>query len=136
MRFWQLGFLFVTVSFLELVILLQIGQHVGVAATIGLILFTGFLGAYLARQQGLRTLRMISLHLQEGRMPTTEILNGVCILIAGAFLLTPGLLTDIAGFSLLTPAFRQMLLRYVQRRLERWIQEGRVMVVQNHDWTQ
>ena len=85
MWFFRLGFLFVTVSFLELFLLLQTGKWMGIPATIILIFFTGFLGAYLARQQGLQTLQSISKSFNEGVMPANEMLDGVCILIAAAF---------------------------------------------------
>lgn len=125
---FRLGLLFVVVTSLELAILLQMGRWVGWAPTIGLIFFTGFLGAYLTRQQGFRVLRDIQDAMQRGQMPAREILHGVCILCAGAFLITPGLLTDLFGFALLIPWFRDALLTRMQARLERWMQQNMTVV--------
>lgn len=126
----RLGLLFTSVTLLEFVLLTEVGKLIGgLWPTVGLILFTGFLGAHLARQQGLRTLWQIQQSMQEGRMPTSELLDGVCILIAGALLLTPGFLTDIFGFALLTPGFRSVLKRLVQKRIERWMVQNTHTIV-------
>lgn len=128
MGFLRLGSLFITVSLLELFLLLQVGSKMGIMWTISLILFTGFLGAFLARVQGLQTLQMISETMAKGQMPTQEILAGVCILIASALLLTPGLLTDLFGFALLTPMFRRFILKYIQRWVEKKINKDNVII--------
>ena len=123
------GLLFVTVTSLELFLLLHLGAYMGIWWTAGLILFTGFLGAHLTRMQGIRTVMSMQKTMQEGRMPHREMIDGVCILIAGAFLLTPGILTDITGFLLLTPAFRAVLYRYIEKRVQRFIQENTHTIV-------
>lgn len=125
----RLGLLFVTVTSLELFLLLKVGSAIGIVSTIGLIFFTGFLGAYLTRQQGLRVLREITETLQRGEMPTSEILSGVCLLVVGALLVTPGLLTDLTGFLLLVPAIRGQLIAVIERRMQRWIEQNAVQVM-------
>lgn len=125
---FRLGLLFVVMTFLELFLLLQMGRWVGWPATIGVILFTGFLGAYLTRQQGFRVLLAIQEAMQRGEMPAREILHGVCILCAGAFLVTPGLITDLLGFALLIPKFRDVVLSIAQSRMERWIKQNMTIV--------
>ena len=125
---FRLGLLFIAVTSIELALLLQVARIIKWGPTILLILFTGFLGAYLTRQQGFKVLRDISVALQRGQMPAREILHGVCILLAGAFLVTPGLLTDVFGFALLIPAFRSAMLSTFQTRIERWIKNNTVVV--------
>lgn len=125
---FRLGLFFIAVTSIELALLLEVARTIKWGPTILLILFTGFLGASLTRQQGFKVLQDISGALQRGQMPAREILHGVCILLAGAFLVTPGLLTDIFGFSLLIPAFRSMMLNTFQARIERWIQNNTVVV--------
>ncbi len=132
---FRLGLLFIAVTSLELALLLEVGRRMGWGATIGLIFFTGFLGAYLARQQGFRVLREIQLTMQRGEMPATEILHGVCVLLAGAFLVTPGLLTDVFGFLLLFPPFRVLLLRGMRKRMEGWVKNNMVVVQMQSDGT-
>ena len=105
--FARLLFLFVTIPLIELYPLLQLNELTGSAiTTIGLILFTGALGAWLAKQQGLSTVMKIQRAMAEGRMPAAELVDGGMILFAGALLLTPGILTDAFGFSLLIPPCR------------------------------
>ena len=117
--FFRLLLLFTAIPLIELAILVEIGSRVGLAATIALVVFTGVLGAWLAKNQGLRTLRRLQRELQQGRMPTDALLDGLMILIAGAVLLTPGLLTDLFGFTLLVPASREAVRRAVAGRLRR-----------------
>lgn len=117
--FLRLAVLFVAVPVLELALLAWIGRHVGVLPTVGLIFATGLLGASLARWQGLRTWRRFQAAVNAGRMPHRELVEGLLILIAGAVLLTPGLLTDLAGFALLVPPARGVIAAALSRRLGR-----------------
>jgi len=121
-------FLFVVVPIVELVLLIEIGQRVGTLATIGLIMGTGVVGASLARQQGLSTLARLREDLDEGRLPAEAIVDGVLILIAGAVLVTPGVLTDLFGFLCLVPTCRRLLTRALKRRFERAMRDGTVNV--------
>ncbi|MEM7350244.1 MAG: FxsA family protein [Acidobacteriota bacterium] len=116
--FFRLLLLFTTVPLIELALLVEIGRHVGLLTTVALVFFTGVLGAWLARSQGLRTLSRLQSELQAGRMPTEPLLDGLMIFVAGAVLLTPGMLTDLFGFALLTPAFRRIVQRVVAGRLK------------------
>lgn len=118
--------LFVVVPLVELAILLQVGQWIGLWPTVGLVVATGIAGAALARHQGMRALLAVQEELAGGRLPGRSLLDGLSILVGGAFLLTPGILTDVAGFSLLFPVSRRWLQRTVQRAMERRIREGTV----------
>ena len=122
----RLIFLFVAVPLLELAILLQVGQLIGLLPTVMLVVTTGIAGAALARHQGIKAFLAVQQELAAGRLPGRSVMDGLAILIGGAFLLTPGIVTDIAGFSLLFPASRRWLQRLVRRRLERRIREGTV----------
>lgn len=117
--FLRLALLFVTVPLVELALLVWIGRHVGVLPTVALIFATGLLGASLARWQGLRTWRRFQAALDAGRLPHRELVEGLLILVAGAVLLTPGLLTDLAGFALLVPSARGAIATALGRRLGR-----------------
>lgn len=118
--FARLVVLFIAVPLVELYLLFRINDLTGSAiTTISLILFTGFLGAWLAKQQGISTLTRIQRALGEGRMPAQELVDGGMILFAGALLLTPGVLTDAFGFSLLMPPcrsfYRKILKQYLPK---------------------
>lgn len=120
---WRLTLLFVTVPLLELVLLVELGRVAGLVPTVVLVVVTGILGATLARREGLRTLARFRAAVAAGRMPHQEIVEGLLVLIAGAVLLTPGLLTDLAGFLLLVPPIRAA----VGRRLSRSVR-ARIVV--------
>ena len=124
----RLLLLFVAVPVIELVLLIEIGQRVGTLATIGLIIGTGTVGAFLARQQGLTTLARVRADLDEGRLPAAPLVDGVLILLAGALLLTPGVLTDAVGFLCLIPACRRLLKRWLKPGFERAVSVGTVTV--------
>ncbi len=124
--FGRLAFLFVIVPLLELALLIQMGQWVGIWPTIGLVVFTGLTGAWLARAQGLRTMWRLRYDLANGRVPGQAIMDGMAVLAGGALLLAPGILTDLIGFSLLVPGTRRAIQKRIMARLERRLQEGAV----------
>ena len=114
--FGNLLVLFIFVPIVELYLLIQVGARIGPWPTIGLIVLTGFLGAFLARQQGLSTMRKIQEEMGNGRQPTLELLEGMMILIGGVVLITPGIMTDLFGFALLLPGFRKALARKLEAK--------------------
>jgi UPF0716 protein FxsA len=125
----RLALLFVLVPLLELVVLIQVGQWIGLLPTLLLVVLTGVTGAWLARAEGLRVFFRFQKELEGGRLPGQPLLDGLAVLVGGAFLLTPGILTDVAGFSLLLPPSRRWIQRRVRARLERSIAEGSIRVV-------
>ena len=123
--------LFILLPIVELAILIELGRHVGTAATLAIIVATGALGAYLARSQGLAVLRQMRAEMAAGRLPTESLVDGVIILLAGAVLLTPGILTDLIGFMCLVPAFRRGVKSMLWRRLRGVVQPDDVRVTLN-----
>ena len=124
----RLALLFVIIPLLELALLIQMGQWVGVRPTIGLVVLTGVGGAVLARAQGLRPMWRLRHDLANGRVPGQAIMDGMAVLAGGALLLAPGILTDLIGFGLLLPGTRRAVQRRIMARLKRHIQEGAVHV--------
>lgn len=124
----RLFFLFVAFPLLELAILIWVGTRIGVWPTIGIVLGTGALGAYLARLEGLRVWHRIQHDLATGRMPVAEVVDGLMIFLAGILLLTPGLLTDALGFALLVPRTRKAFRHAVGRRLRRMAETRSVSI--------
>lgn len=122
----RLALLFVVVPIVELALLIQLGQWVGLWPTLALVVATGVAGAALARAEGLRTVVAFRRETAEGRLPGQAILDGAAVLVGGAFLLTPGLLTDLAGFSLLVPVSRRWIQRRVRAWAERRIRSGEI----------
>ena len=109
---------FTIIPIIEIYLLIEIGSMFGALTAVTLVILTGFLGAFLARMQGLQTLYRIQESLREGRMPSGELLDALLIVIAGRVLLTPGFLTDSAGFLLLIPATRNFIKYWLQRQIE------------------
>jgi UPF0716 protein FxsA len=122
---------FTLVPMLELYLLIKIGSVMGALNTLALVIFTGFVGAYLARMQGMQTMLRVRSQLQQGTMPAEELIDAVIIFVAGVVLLTPGLITDIAGLLLLFPTSRFYFKRWLRRRFDRWIQNANVIVRHN-----
>ena len=109
---------FTIIPIIEIYLLIEIGSMFGVLTAVTLVILTGFLGALLARMQGLQTLYRIQESLREGRMPSGELLDALLIVIAGLVLLTPGFLTDSVGFLLLIPATRNSIKYWLRRQIE------------------
>ena len=129
MRFSVLLAAFILMPLLELAVLLRVHDTVGLTATLAIVIVTGVLGAALARFQGVMVVRAIRLDLSEGRMPAPRLMDGLMILVAGALLITPGLITDTLGFLLLVPAVRRAIRGRLRRRLEQKLRDGSVTVL-------
>ncbi len=104
---------FIAVPLLELVILIKVGEIIGIGATILLVISTAVIGVSLLKRQGLAALGRARETVEAGEFPVESVVDGACLLVAGAFLLTPGLLTDTVGFSLLVPGLRRALARWL-----------------------
>jgi UPF0716 protein FxsA len=124
----RLAILFVVVPILELVLLIQLGQLVGLLPTLALVVLTGVTGALLARAEGLRVLWAFQEEMAAGRLPGQALQDGISVLLGGAFLLTPGILTDLVGFSLLFPLSRRWIQGRLRRSMEARIRDGSVRV--------
>ena len=125
--------LFIFMPLLELAVLFKIYEHVGFMPTLGLVVFTGFLGAFLAKHEGLRALRNIQRELALGRLPGTALMDGVMILAAGILLVTPGMITDVVGFLLLAPAVRAVLRVWLRRKFEAKLTDGSIAATWEED---
>ncbi len=124
----RLALLFIAVPLLELFILIRLGGVIGLMPTLALCVLTGVAGAWLARREGLRALWSFQERLAGGGVPGRALMDGLCILIGGAVLLTPGLLTDVLGFALLLPPSRRWIQARMKRRIERQVAEGSIRV--------
>ncbi len=109
--------LFLLTPVIEIAVLIEVGSVIGTLPTILLIIATAVFGTVLLRHQGLEVLRRTQASLNQGKMPVAEVFEGVCLLAAGALLLTPGFITDIVGFLLLVPGLRVFLGRVLLQRL-------------------
>ena len=119
--------LFTVVPIIELALLIKIGQYIGVGYTLGIVVFTGVTGAYLAKMQGLLTLRRIQEDINQGRMPADKLFDGVLILCSGILLLTPGFITDLIGFMGLIPLTRNLFKRWLKRKIKDMVSHGKVI---------
>ena len=113
---------FTLVPVIEIYLLIKVGSHIGALNTVLLVIATGFAGAYLARMQGLHTMYRVRASLDQGVMPTEELLDAMLIFSAGLVLLTPGFVTDAFGLLLLIPETRKMFKQYLKRKFDHWIQ--------------
>jgi UPF0716 protein FxsA len=119
MRLLLLIVVFIVVPLAELYVILQVGEAIGAVWTILLLAADSLLGSVLLRNQGRSVWGRFNAALSEGRMPHREVIDGVLIVFGGAFLITPGFLTDIVGLLLLIPPTRALIRRLVVRQLGR-----------------
>ena len=104
---------FIVIPLIELAVILKVNSFIGIGWTLGLIVFTAFVGVRLLRQQGISTLLRANQKMQQGQIPAQELAEGFLLALAGALLLTPGFVTDAYGFILLVPATRKALVHKV-----------------------
>ncbi|MBS4024813.1 MAG: FxsA family protein [Clostridia bacterium] len=124
----KLLILFIVVPIIELVLLIEIGRIIGTFYTIGLIFATGIIGVFLAKTQGFLVLRNIRLSLARGEMPGQHLIDGLLIFAGGMALLTPGLLTDLLGLSLLFPVTRGFYRNLLIKKLKYWLTTGQIKI--------
>lgn len=110
--------LFIIVPIIEITVLMQVGELIGAWPTVGIVIFSAWLGAKYVRQQGLATLQSVQTKMAQGEMPSGEIVTGFMLLIAGILLVTPGFVTDIFGLLLLLPSIRRALGNVVQKNIK------------------
>ncbi len=103
--------LFILIPVLEIYLFIQVGSVIGAGTTILIVIGTAILGAYFLRQQGLSTLARAQKSLNHNELPAMELLEGLILFIAGAFLLTPGFFTDTIGFLCLLPSVRKFMVK-------------------------
>jgi UPF0716 protein FxsA len=117
-----LALLFLVVPIAELYVIVQVAGSLGVLNTLGLLVLSSIVGAWLARREGLGLLRRIQEQLQRGQLPANEVVDGTLILFAGALMVAPGFLTDLLAIVLLLPPTRALiriaLLRRFRHRIE------------------
>jgi len=101
---------FLVIPVIEIYFLIQVGEQIGALWTVLLVVLTAVIGVKLLRQQGLSTLMKAQKKMQSGTLPANEIVEGIALLISGAFLLTPGFFTDFLGFLLLIPTTRKVMM--------------------------
>ena len=117
--------LFLVVPFLELFVLLQVGQQIGAIPTVVILIVVSILGGWLVKREGIGVWRRLNDQVRSGRVPGKELADGALILFGGALLLTPGFLTDILGMALLAPPTRAVVRVELLRRMARRVQVSR-----------
>jgi len=108
----------VIVPIVEIAVFIQAGELIGLWPTIGTVILTAMVGSALLRHQGLSTLVRVRESMDAGRLPVEELFDGLCLLVAGVFLLTPGFVTDGFGLLLFLPVFRSELRKLMATRLK------------------
>jgi|SRR5687767_12702511 len=124
MPIWALILIFIAVPIVELYTIYLVGDAIGVVWTLLLLAADSLLGSLLLRSQGRSVWRRFNDALAAGRVPRREVMDGVLIIFGGAFLITPGFLTDLVGLVLLIPPTRASVRRVVERRLGQRMQVG------------
>jgi UPF0716 protein FxsA len=106
---WLLAVVFLVVPIVELAVIIQVGQAIGVLETIVLLIAVSVLGGWLVKREGTGVVRRISAAVNAGRVPGRELADGALIILAGALLITPGFVSDILGIALLLPPVRAVV---------------------------
>jgi len=117
------------IPLIELLVLIPLGQQIGVWPTIAIVVVTGMIGAFLGKRQGITAWRRIQEDLASGQIPGDSLLDGLLILIACTLLITPGVLTDVFGLGLLTPVFRRVVRRVLRGRFTKMLQKPSLTVI-------
>lgn len=107
---------FALVALAEMATFFWVGARIGLGWALGLALGTAIIGSVLVRRAGISVLRSIRVKWSQGKLPGRELTHGAAILVAGAFLISPGFLTDTLGFLLLVPSIRDYIHGVISKR--------------------
>ena len=113
----RIAALLLLIPLLDMVVLVVVAREIGVVAAVALVVLTALIGMLLVRAEGRHTLRRIQRKVLQGEPPTDELLDGGLLIAAGAFLLTPGLVTNAVGFLLVLPPTRYV----IREATKRWV---------------
>jgi UPF0716 protein FxsA len=116
---WYVFLSLLVVPVAEIALIIAVGKVIGGWQTLVLLLLESALGAYLVKHEGRRAWRALTSALNTGQMPGRELADAALVLIGGTLLLTPGFLTDLAGFFFILPITRPITRRWLQRAVER-----------------
>lgn len=119
---------FIGLPLIEIVVFIEVGGVLGVWPTIAATVATALAGSLLLRAQGLATLMRARAQMDQGQLPAREMFEGICLVLAGGLLLTPGFVTDTLGLLLFVPPFRELLRRFIGHRLAQRAGQGRTRV--------
>lgn len=129
---FKLFLCFTLIPVIELYLLIQVGSVIGGLNTILLVILTGFTGAWLARMEGMHTMMKVQTNLQQGIMPAEELIDALIIFIAGIVLITPGLMTDMAGLLLLWPFTRNKFKRFLRKKFDEIKSQSNINITHFH----
>ncbi|MEH0020802.1 MAG: FxsA family protein [Desulfobacter sp.] len=129
---FRLFLCFTLIPVIELYLLIKLGTVIGGFNTVLLVILTGFAGAWLARMEGMNTMFKVRQSLNQGLMPAEELIDALIILIAGLVLITPGLLTDVAGLMLLWPVTRNRFKRFLRKKFDEMNARGDINITRFH----
>jgi UPF0716 protein FxsA len=121
--------LFFVIPLLELYLLVVVGGEIGAWPTVAFMLVMALLGGILAKREGLKVWRAWREALEQMRPPEQGVIDGVLVLVGGALLIAPGMITDVIGFMFLIPFTRRIAARHLRRLVDRKIVEGKLRVV-------
>ena len=110
---------FIAVPVIEIALFIEVGGRIGLWSTVAIVIVTAFAGTTLLRIQGLSVLQRAQESATRNELPVQEVFDGLCLLVAGVLLLTPGFFTDALGFTLFVPLFRELAGRGIWRWLKR-----------------
>ena len=119
---------FTLIPVLEIYLLIKVGTYLGAFETVMIVIVTGFLGAYLARVQGLQTMIRVKESLNRGELPAEGLLDALLIFVAGVVLLTPGFITDMTGLLVLYPQTRRLFKKWLRKKFNEWVSRHQVNV--------
>ncbi len=129
---FKLFLCFTLIPVFELYLLIKVGTVIGGLNTILLVIISGFVGAWLARAEGMNTMIKLRTNLSQGLMPAEELIDAVIIFAAGIVLITPGLITDVFGLLLLWPPSRNWCKRMLRKKFDQMQLQGDINVTRFH----
>lgn len=119
--------IFILIPAIEIGIFIWTGSMIGAWSVVGLIILTGIIGAALVKKEGMETWRRAQLAMYNREIPREEIIDGICIILGGILLLTPGFVSDLFGFLLVIPWTRTPFKKLIHFLILKRIAKGNIV---------
>lgn len=108
--------LIVVAPLVELYVIVQVGENIGLLPTIAMLIAVSAVGTSLIKREGIKVYREFVAAIHRGEEPAEQLVHGVCLLAAGVLMLAPGFVSDIISIALLVPPTRNVIAKLVLRK--------------------
>lgn len=120
--------LLIAIPAVELALLFWAAGNIGFFVTVGMIIATGVIGAFIAKKKGTKAISDIRKSMENFEPPGENLLNAAFVLVGGILLLSPGFISDAIGLTMLFSPTQKIYKPLIYRFIHKKMKNTRVIV--------